>query len=89
MARVSFTQNLERHVPAPRADVMGSTVREVLDGAFETNPRLRGYVLDEQGRLRKHMVVFVDGTLIRDREQLSDAVGERSEVLVMQALSGG
>jgi hypothetical protein len=64
-------------------------VREVLDHVFADNPRLRGYVVDERGVLRKHMMVFVDGAQIADRENLSDPVGPRTELYVMQALSGG
>jgi sulfur carrier protein ThiS len=50
---------------------------------------LRGYILDDQNRLRRHVVVFVNGEPVHDREQLSDAVQPSSEVFVMQALSGG
>lgn len=89
MARVVFTKNLERHVPCPPTVAPGSTVREVLDVVFSANARLRGYVVDERGALRKHMSVFVDGELIRDRSALSDVVGPDSEIYVMQALSGG
>jgi hypothetical protein len=89
MADVAFTPNLQRHVECPRRDAPGSTVREVLEGVFADNPRLRGYIVDERGALRRHMVVFVDGRQISDRERLSDRVGPRSEVYVMQALSGG
>jgi hypothetical protein len=69
--------------------VPGRTVREVLDAVFANNPPARGYVLDDQGALRKHMSIFVDGRLISDRNKLSDAVGETSSVAVFQALSGG
>jgi hypothetical protein len=89
MARVVFTPNLRRHIACPPADVPGRTVREVLDAAFATNPRLGGYVLDEQGALRKHMIVFVNGEQVRDRDGLSDPVPPFGEVYVMQALSGG
>jgi hypothetical protein len=89
MADVAFTPNLQRHVECPRRDAPGRTVREVLDGVFADNPRLRGYIVDERGALRRHMIVFVDGRQISDRERLSDRVGPRSEVYVMQALSGG
>ncbi len=89
MTRVVFTPNLQRHVPSPPASVQARTVREALDAVFATNPRARGYVLDDQGELRHHMVVFVDGELIRDRAGLTDAVGPDAEVYVMQALSGG
>ena len=89
MARVEFTQHLEQHVEAPERDVAGDTVGEVLEAVFAGNPRLRGYVLDDQGRLRKHVVVFIDGRIAADRAGLTDAVEATSEVFVMQALSGG
>lgn len=89
MAEVAFTPNLARHVECPRRAAPGATVREVLDAVFADNPRLRGYVVDERGALRRHMIVFVDGHQIVDREQLSDPVAPGSELHVMQALSGG
>ena len=90
MARVVFTRNLERHVSCPpQDDLRGGSVREVLDEVFARNPSVRSYVLDDQGRLRRHVVVFVDGKQVDDRAGLSDRVEERTEVFVMQALSGG
>jgi sulfur-carrier protein len=76
-------------VECPTRDVSGSTLREVLDAYFRENERARGYVLDEQGKIRQHMVVFIDGDLVRDREKLSDCVEANSIVDVIQALSGG
>jgi len=89
MATVAFTKNLERHVECGEREVAGATVREVLDHVFADNPRLRGYVVDERGVLRRHMIVFVDGRQIEDRAGLSDPVGPQSQLYVMQALSGG
>lgn len=89
MATVAFTRNLERHVACPATSAPGATVREVLDRVFADNPRLRGYVLDDQGALRKHMSIFVDGRQLADRIHLSDPVEPASELYVMQALSGG
>lgn len=89
MARVIFTKNLRQHVECPDVTVAGGTVLEVLDAVFAGNSRLRGYVMDEHGLLRKHMNVFVDGAMIRDRLGLSDKVDADSEVYVFQALSGG
>ena len=89
MARVVFTENLQRHVECPPTEANGATVREALEHVFHGNARLRGYVVDERGALRKHMVVFVDGTIITDRANLSDPVAAGSEIYVMQALSGG
>jgi hypothetical protein len=89
MPRVVFTANLQRHVPCPPCTVPGTTAREALENAFALTPRVRGYVLDDQGELRHHMAVFVGGRACADRRGLSDAVGEKDEIVVMQALSGG
>ncbi len=89
MAYVSFTANIQRHVACPPTQAPGHTVREVLDAVFVGNPRARSYVLDDQAALRRHMTIFIDGVLIRDRIHLSDAVTEASRISVFQALSGG
>lgn len=64
-------------------------MREVLAQVFAAQERLGFYVLDEQGSLRKHMMVLIDGQRIKDRDRLSDPVKPASEIYVMQALSGG
>ena len=89
MPRVVFTDNIQRHVECPPCEVTGSSVGQVLEAVFQNNPRARGYVLDDQGGLRKHMVIFVDGRQIGDRTKLTDSVPANGEVYVMQALSGG
>ena len=89
MPKLHFTSNLRRHVDSPTVDVTGVTVREVLNQAFTQNPRLGTYVLDDQGHVRKHMRILVDGRAITDLEKQTDAVHAASEVWVMQALSGG
>jgi sulfur-carrier protein len=89
MARVAFTPNLQRHVECPPCEAAGATVRAVLEAAFATNAKARGYVLDDRGALRKHMNVFINGEQIRDRAGLSDPVPEGAEIYVFQALSGG
>jgi len=89
MPVVSFTQNLQRHLAVPPVGVVAGTVWEALEQVFLQNPQVRSYVLDDQGRLRKHVVIFVDNDLIEDRVRLTDTVRPSSEILVMQALSGG
>jgi sulfur-carrier protein len=89
MAKVVFTANIQRYVVCPQVEASGYTVRDVLENVFADNPRARGYVLDDQQALRKHVTVFVDGTMVRDRARLSDAVRNTSTVYVFQALSGG
>lgn len=89
MAKIVFTANIQRHVACPDADVPGCNVREALDNVFADNPQARGYVLDDQSALRKHITVFVDGKMIGDRARLTDPVSETSRIYVFQALSGG
>ena len=89
MPTVSFTRALERFLPAPTTAVDGATVGAALAEVFATQPALRGYVLDDQGALRRHVAVYVNGRLVSDRTGLTDAVGPRDEIYVFQALSGG
>jgi len=89
MPTVAFTAALHRFLAAPSTDVDGATVGDALAAVFVSNPALRGYVLDDQGAVRRHVAVFVNGIQLRDRERLTDAVGPRDEIFVVQALSGG
>ncbi len=89
MINVAFTDNIQRHVECPPCAVNGSNVREVLEAVFESNGKARGYVLDDAGAVRKHMNVFVNGTQIKDRANLTDPVPDGASVYIMQALSGG
>jgi molybdopterin converting factor small subunit len=89
MPRVVFTSNLQRHIACPERDVQGVTVAQALAAVFADAPQIRDYVLDEQGHVRRHVHIYVDGQRIVDRERLTDAVGDSSEICVLQALSGG
>ena len=89
MVRVNFTANLQRHVRAPACEAAPGPLRAVLDEVFARAPGLRGYVLDDQDALRKHVTVFIDNEQIADRRTLLDPVADGAEVWVMQALSGG
>ena len=84
-----FTSALQRHVDCPTEWVDASTLRAALEAYFVRHEKTRGYVLDDQSALRKHMTIFVDGHMIRDRTRLADAVSETSTIYVFQALSGG
>jgi molybdopterin converting factor small subunit len=89
MPRVAFTANIQRHVACPDEAVPGGTVRDALEAYFARHPRARGYVLDDQGALRRHMSIFVDGEIVRDRSGLAVPVAETATIHVFQALSGG
>jgi len=89
MPKVSFTSALQRFLSAPSAQVDGTTVGEALAVVFASSAKLRGYVLDDQGGLRRHVAVYVNGRPLGDRVRLSDPVGARDEIFVFQALTGG
>jgi sulfur-carrier protein len=89
VAHVVFTQQLKRFTEVPEVDTPAATLREALQAAFDLNPRLRGYVLDDQGHLRPNVVVFIDGRRSQDRVRLADVLKADSRVHVLQALSGG
>lgn len=89
MPRVTFTANLQRHLDVPSLEVEGARVGELLAEVFARKPLLRSYIVDDQGRLRRHVNVFVNKAMIADRDGLSDAVRPDDEVFVFQALSGG
>jgi molybdopterin synthase sulfur carrier subunit len=89
MPRLEFTPQLRRFTDTPVVDTAANTLRDALEAAFAMNPRLRGYVLDEQGHLRPNVVVFIDGRRSTDRVALNEALAPDSNVFVLQALSGG
>jgi sulfur-carrier protein len=89
MPRVHFTQQLRRFTATLEVDTPASTLRAALEDAFAANPTLRGYVLDEQGHVRQHVFLFVDGLRCDDRVELSTPLQADSRVYVLQALTGG
>ena len=90
MATVKFTYALERFFPGLKeVPARGNTLREILDELEASYPRVCSYLLDDQGNLRRHVNIFIDGTMIRDRLSLSDPFSPNSEIYIMQALSGG
>lgn len=89
MPRIAFTPNLRRHLGCPTVEAEGRTLRQALDHVFAGNPRLRGYLLDEHGRLRKHVTIFVNEVPVADRIALADPIAPQDEIFVFQALSGG
>jgi molybdopterin converting factor small subunit len=89
MVTVTFTAQLQRYVDCPRRQVEAATLAEALARVFEHSPLARGYILDDQGGLRQHVAVFIDGVRARDRRGLADALAPGAEVHVLQALTGG
>jgi sulfur carrier protein ThiS len=89
MPTVEFAPALTRHVPCPRQQVQAATLGLALDAAFRAAPALRGYVLDEQGAVRKHVAVFVNGDMLERSTAPARVLAPEDRVMVIQALTGG
>ena len=90
MPQLKFTSLLRRFFPdLSEGEFKGKTIREVLQNIEHKHPGMLHYILDEQHQLRRHVNIFLDGTLIADRENLDQTVNSNSEIYILQALSGG
>jgi len=92
MTRIVFAKAFRRHVECPddAVDVTATpTLGAALDAYFGGHPAVRGYVVDEAGKVRRHITLFVDGTQVTHADALTTPVGSGSTVHVFQALSGG
>jgi molybdopterin synthase sulfur carrier subunit len=89
MPSIAFTSHLREIGPVEPISGEGATLCELLDMVAADYPRVKTYVLDDQGRLRKHIAVFVDGSLQQRDRVLSLSLSPAAKVYVMQALSGG
>lgn len=90
MPTVKFTYALRRFFSGLKeTPAHGATLKEVLNEIESNYPGIRSYIVDDQGSLRKHVNIFIDGQLISDRLLLTDPFSENSEIYIMQALSGG
>lgn len=89
MARVSFTSHLRKVAPTEAVHIAAGNLGNALEPVFARYPKLRGYVVDEQNRLRKHVVIFLNGERLAAADWPSHPVDEDDEIHVLQALSGG
>lgn len=89
MANIVCAQRLGDVGPLEPAAYQGETVRDVLDAAAVDYPHLKNYILDDQGRVRKHVAIFVGGAMQPRETVLDNKLGATDEIYIMQVLSGG
>jgi molybdopterin synthase sulfur carrier subunit len=89
MVTVEFASSLRRHVECAPQGVAAGSLRAVLEAALQGAPALAPYVFDDQRCVRKHVAVFINQSLVTDRQNLAQAVPDGAQVLVIQALTGG
>lgn len=69
--------------------VSAGSLRSVLDALGREAPELVARLLDESGRLRRHVNVFVNDEDVRFRELLDTPVREGDRVTIVPAIAGG
>ena len=89
MAYLEFAPALQRHAASPPVSVTAASLQSLFIAAFAQQPALREYVLDDQGCVRKHVAVFINGSLLHDRRRLDVPLAADDRIYVAQALSGG
>lgn len=65
------------------------TVRDLLNELWRAHPALQDRIVDEQGEVRQHINIFVDGDAIRHINGMDTPVAKNAEVLIVPAVSGG
>ena len=85
MALVRLRGPLKALAGAAEHPVRGDTVSELLRALEGEQPALQGWILDERGRIRRHINVFVNG----EKGGEDTTVGADDRVDVLPAISGG
>jgi molybdopterin synthase sulfur carrier subunit len=86
MPRVILTGSICQHVGGlGTVEVSGATVREVVARLEASHPGLRGWVVDEQGALRRHVKLFRGGEAVA----LDASIASGDELHIVAAISGG
>jgi sulfur-carrier protein len=86
---VTFAASLQRHIPCAPQNLAPASLRDVLQAALLAAPDLSHYVFDDQGHIRKHVAVFINREMLRNRADLTQTLNAGDQVLVVQALTGG
>ncbi len=87
---VRFPPHLRRFIQLPSScEVAASNVDQLIDELENQFAGVRNYLLHENGALRQHVNLFLDGKLVVEKELGQVSLENVSELVIMQALSGG
>ena len=67
----------------------GATIAALLRELESSQPALDGWILDERGRIRRHVNVFVGDESIAFLDGLDTRVDEGATITIVPAVSGG
>lgn len=84
--KVLIPSALRSYTQCSRAEARGATLGELLDDLDRQYEGIRFRMVDEQGRIRRHIRIFINGTQEHD---LARPLADSDEIIIAQALSGG
>lgn len=84
--RVLIPSALRSYTEAAEAQASGATLDAALCDLERQYAGIRFRMIDEQGRIRRHIRIFVNGAQVHD---LGRALAPQDEIVIVQALSGG
>lgn len=92
MPHVEMTQHLYRFFPQldnRELEVPAGPVINALLVINDIAPGFTDYLLDDNGALRRHVNMSINGKMIIDKATLTDKIPESGTVYIFQALTGG
>lgn len=72
-----------------RFEVSGSTALEAVQSAVEKYPKFKFHVFDGEGKLRRHISLFVNDVHVRELDGNETEVGKKDVVSILAAAAGG
>lgn len=88
MIDVQLTANLQKYYPKARFQTQAKDVLDLLRQMDAVEPRFSHYILEDDGKVRKHVNIFIDGELL-PKSDTRRPLQPTCKVHIMQALSGG
>jgi sulfur-carrier protein len=89
MPKVTLTANLKKYFPENQCEINATSLISLLNEMDKIREHFSSYILDEHRHIRKHVNIFINNELYRDKENTNLPLEPNTEVHIMQALSGG
>ena len=70
-------------------EVDGLTIKEVLQKIFDQYPQIKSHILDQNGEIRNFVNIYVNGTNIKEEDNLDTTVPVDSDIRIIPAIAGG
>ena len=69
--------------------VNGDNVRQILEELFRAHPDIKGHLVEDDGRLRNFVNIFIAGEDIRQKGGMDAEVADGSDVRIIPSIAGG